>query len=47
MLRKLILTEIEKKQIQVMEICGQKKKDIKFIDDLRTKYPKIKLGQID
>jgi molybdopterin converting factor small subunit/tRNA threonylcarbamoyladenosine modification (KEOPS) complex Cgi121 subunit len=43
---KKLIFEIEKKQIQVMEICGQKKKDIKFIDDLRTKYPKIKFQAI-
>ena len=43
---KKLLFEIEKKQIQIIEIRGQKKVDIKFIDDLRKKYPKIKFQAI-
>ena len=43
---KKLLLEIEKKQIQIIEIRGQKKVDIKFIDDLRKKYPKIKFQAV-
>jgi len=38
--------EIEKKQIYIFEIRGQKTADIKFIDDLRKKYPKIKFQAV-
>ena len=34
------------KQIQVLEIKGQKTIDVKFIDDLRKKYPKIQLQAV-
>jgi molybdopterin converting factor small subunit/tRNA threonylcarbamoyladenosine modification (KEOPS) complex Cgi121 subunit len=33
--------EFSKKQIQVIEIKGQKSFDVKFIDNLRIKYPKL------
>ena len=39
---KKLTFEIEKKQIHIIEICAQKKIDIKFIDNLREKYPKLK-----
>jgi molybdopterin converting factor small subunit/tRNA threonylcarbamoyladenosine modification (KEOPS) complex Cgi121 subunit len=38
--------EIERKQIHVIEIKGQKNIDIQFIDDLRLKYPKLKFQVI-
>ncbi|WP_316504390.1 KEOPS complex subunit Cgi121 [Nitrosopumilus sp.] len=37
---------ILKKNIQITEIKGQKTIDIKFLDNLRTKYPKIQLQAI-
>ena len=43
---KKLIFEIEKKQIQILEIRGQKKVDIQFIDNLRKKYPKIKFQAI-
>ena len=43
---KKLIFEIEKKQIQIIEIRGQKKVDILFIDNLRKKYPKIKFQAI-
>jgi molybdopterin converting factor small subunit/tRNA threonylcarbamoyladenosine modification (KEOPS) complex Cgi121 subunit len=39
---KKLIFEIEKKQIQILEIHGTKKVDIKLIDNLRKNYPKIK-----
>ena len=38
--------EIERKQIHVIEIKGQKNIDIQFIDELREKYPKLKFQVI-
>jgi len=38
--------EITKKQIQIIEIKGQRTIDVKFIDNLRKKYPKIQLQAI-
>ena len=38
---KKIIFHSSKKQIQVIEIKGQKSINVKFIDDLRKKYPKI------
>ena len=38
--------EIAKKQIQVIEIKNQKTIDVKFIDELRKKFPKIQLQAI-
>ena len=43
---KKLIFEIEKKQIQIIEIHGQKTIDIQFIDDLRKKYPKIKFQAV-
>ena len=38
--------EIEKKQIYIFEIIGQKTADVKFIDNLRKTYPKIKFQAV-
>ena len=43
---KKLLFEICNKYIQVIEIGGQKTIDVKFIDNLRKKYPKIKFQAI-
>jgi molybdopterin converting factor small subunit/tRNA threonylcarbamoyladenosine modification (KEOPS) complex Cgi121 subunit len=43
---KKLFFEIDNRQIQVMEIHGQKTIDVKFIDELRIKYPKIKFQAI-
>ena len=43
---KKLLFEISKKQIQIIEIKGQKTIDVKFIDTLRKKYPKIYLQAV-
>ena len=43
---KKITFENSKKQIQVIEIKGQKSISVKFIDNLRKKYPKIILQAI-
>ena len=43
---KRIFLEVSKKQIQIIEIKGQKIIDVKFIDNLRKKYPKIQLQAI-
>ena len=43
---KKLLFEISKKQIQIIEIKGQKIIDVKFIDTLRKKYPKIYLQAV-
>ena len=43
---KKITFETSKKQIQVIEIKGQKSINVKFIDNLRKKYPKIMLQAI-
>ncbi len=43
--RKLVF-EFSKKQIQVMEIKGQRLVGVKFLDDLRTKHPKILLQAV-
>ena len=43
--KKLTFTVL-KKQIQIIEIGGQKTIDVKFLDDLRKKYPKIRLQAI-
>jgi tRNA threonylcarbamoyladenosine modification (KEOPS) complex Cgi121 subunit/molybdopterin converting factor small subunit len=43
---KKLIFEIEKKQIQIIEIRGQKTIDIQFIDNLRKIYPKIKFQAI-
>ena len=38
--------EINKKQILVTEIKGQKNLDVSFLDELRKKYPKIQLQAV-
>jgi len=43
---KKLTFEILKKQIQIIEIKGQKTTDVKFLDNLRKKYPKIQLQAI-
>ena len=43
---KKILLEVAKKQIQIIEIKGQKIIDVKFIDDLRKRHPKIQLQAV-
>ena len=43
---KKITFESSKKQIQIIEIKGQKSINVKFIDNLRKKYPKIMLQAI-
>jgi molybdopterin converting factor small subunit/tRNA threonylcarbamoyladenosine modification (KEOPS) complex Cgi121 subunit len=43
---KKLFFDIDKKQIQILEIHGQKTINVKFIDDLRIKYPKIKFQAV-
>jgi len=43
---KKLCFEFSKKQIQAIEVKGQKSIDKKFIDDLRKKYPKIILQAV-
>ena len=43
---KKLIFEIEKKQIQIIEIRGQKNIDVQFIDNLRKKYPKIRFQAV-
>ncbi|MDA8721091.1 KEOPS complex subunit Cgi121 [Nitrosopumilus sp.] len=43
---KKLFFEIANRQIQVLEIRAQKTIDVKFIDDLRIKYPKIKFQAV-
>ena len=43
---KKLFFDIDNKQIQILEIRGQKTIDVKFIDDLRLKYPKIKFQAV-
>jgi molybdopterin converting factor small subunit/tRNA threonylcarbamoyladenosine modification (KEOPS) complex Cgi121 subunit len=43
---KKLIFEIEKKQIQILEIRGQKEVDIQLIDNLRKNYPKIKFQAV-
>ena len=43
---KKLIFEIDKKQIQVIEIKGQKSIDVKFLDDLRKRYPNILLQAV-
>ena len=44
--QKKITFEILKKQVQIIEIKGQKTIDVKFLDNLRKKYPKITLQAV-
>ena len=43
---KKLIFEVLKKQIQIIEIKGQKNIDVKFLDQLRKKYPKIQLQAV-
>lgn len=43
---KKLVFESQKKTVQVMEIKADKKIDIKFIDELRKKYPKLKIQAV-
>ncbi len=43
---KKLTLQVSKRQIQILEITGQKTIDIKFLDDLRKRYPRIKLQAI-
>ena len=43
---KKLFFKINDKQIQIIEIRGQKTIDVKFIDTLRIKYPKIKFQAV-
>ena len=43
---KKLVFESQKKSVQVLEIKGRKKIDIRFIDELRKKYPKLKIQAI-
>ena len=43
---KKLTFQVLKKQIQIIEIIGQKTINAKFLDNLRKKYPKIQLQAI-
>jgi len=43
---KKVMITIGKKNIQILEIKGNKKIDVSFLDDLRKEFPKIKLQGI-
>lgn len=43
---KKLLFESQKKQVLVLEIKGNKKIDVKYLDKLRKKYPKLKLQAV-
>lgn len=43
---KKLLYKILNKQIQILEIKGQKNIDVKFLDTIRKKYPKIRLQAV-
>ena len=43
---KKLLYKISSKQIQVVQIKGQKDIDVKFLDDLRQKFPKVQLQAV-
>mgnify|MGYP001212034415 FL=1 len=43
---KKLTFQVLKKQIQIIEIIGQKTIDLKFLDNLRKRYPKIQLQAI-
>ena len=45
-LQKKLTFQVLKKQIQIIEIIGQKTIDVKLLDNLRKKYPKIKLQAV-
>ena len=43
---KKLTFQVLKKQIQIIEIIGQKTIDLKFLDNLRKRYPKIQLQAV-
>ena len=43
---KKLTYQVLKKQIQIIEIIGQKTIDLKFLDNLRKRYPKIQLQAV-
>ncbi len=43
---KKLTFQVLKKQIQIIEIMGQKTINVKFLDNLRKKYPKIQLQAV-
>jgi len=43
---KKLAFQVLKKQIQIIEIMGQKTVDVKFLDNLRKRYPKIQLQAV-
>ncbi len=43
---KKLTFQVLKKQIQIIEIIGLKTIDVKFLDNLRKKYPKIQLQAV-
>ena len=43
---KKLTFQVLKKQIQIIEITGQTTIDVKFLDNLRKRYPKIKLQAV-
>jgi len=43
---KKLTFQVLKKQIQIIEITGQKTINVKFLDNLRKKYPKIQLQAV-
>ncbi|KAF6245650.1 KEOPS complex subunit Cgi121 [Nitrosopumilus sp. b2] len=43
---KKLLYKISSKQIQILQIKGKKAIDVKFLDDLRKKYPKLQLQAV-
>ena len=43
---KKLTFQVLKKQIQIIEIIGQKTIDVKFLDNLRKRYPKIQLQAV-
>ncbi len=43
---KKLTFQVLKKQIQIIEIMGQKTIDVKFLDNLRKKYPTIQLQAV-
>ncbi len=43
---KKLAFQVSKKQIQIIEIIGQKTINVKFLDNLRKRYPKIQLQAV-
>lgn len=44
--KKKLLCKISSKQVQIIQIKGQKTIDVTFLDDLRKKFPKIQLQAV-